>query len=75
MYGTEPVIKVVNGREGKYCETCGREIKLIVPGEGDPQSMKETNRCQQHNGDVTLEPCYYCHLQKHHLNLKPQKSS
>ncbi len=76
MYGNEPVYKDKNGIRTKYCETCGREIKLLVPDEKEAQSAKITNRCEgTHNGDTILEPCHYCHLQQHHLNLQPPKKA
>ena len=38
--------------EVMYCETCLREMKV-------------TDKCEWHSG---LEPCYYCHLKRHHMD-------
>jgi len=73
MYGAEPITKVKDGRSGKFCETCDRELKLLVPDEKEAQSSKITNRCEGNHNESTVEPCYYCHLQRHHWNLKPSK--
>ncbi len=74
MYGYEPVQKTVKGKHITECETCGREMKFLIPDEKEAQSAKITNRCEGvHNGDTKLEPCYYCHQQQHHLNLEPAK--
>ncbi len=74
MYGYEPLDKTVKGKHIKACETCGREMKLLIPDEKEAQSAKITNRCEgNHNGDTKLEPCHYCHLQNHHLNLEQVK--
>ena len=70
MYGTEPKIESRKGRQVLTCETCHREMKYLVPGEGDPQSLQITNRCQEHKNGDKLEPCYYCHLMQNHLNLE-----
>ena len=75
MYGENPIYINKDGRKILSCETCGKPMKLMIPDETEAQSAKITNRCEGvHNGEVKLEPCYYCHLQQHHLNLKPQKS-
>ncbi len=73
MYGNYPVYKDKNGSKRKFCETCDREIKLFVPDEKEPQSAKITNRCQGNHNGKPIEPCYYCHLQQHHFDLKPLK--
>lgn len=76
MYGYEPKITSIKGKQVTVCETCHREIKLLIRDEDDPISFKSTNRCiGVHKQGTKLEPCYYCHLQRHHVNLPPEKVS
>jgi len=54
MYGETPTLKRVGLKTERFCETCHHQMK--VP-----------DRCEK---CPPLEPCYYCHLVRHHMDKK-----
>ena len=69
MYGTNPTIKSkrkansLQSVDVLFCESCLREMKV-------------KDKCEMHQD---REPCYYCHLVRHHIDKKfdddPKKKS
>ena len=58
MYGENPTTQrkrkanSLQSVDVKFCETCLREMKI-------------RDKCEWH---TNLEPCYYCHLKRHHMD-------
>ena len=63
MYGETPTLKRVGLKTERFCETCKHQMKI-------------TDKCEWHQD---REPCYYCHLIRHHMDKnfddKPKKKS
>ena len=57
-YGTHPILKLVGTKKQPHCETCKR-------------LMKVPDRCEK---CPPVEPCYYCHLNLHHMSKDFQNS-